>query len=293
MKRIIQLLSLCVLVWACSKPATSPKDEIAGCSSETQNQECGSVAGSVVGSDGKPVEGATVEAFLKAGTVLKKASAAMARDSSAGTAKTDANGKYLIDGLLGADYTLKVVKDDSLGAALEFSLGKGEDKTLAPITIINNGIIIGQVDRSIVQQAENAYAVINEIGQQTLITKQGDYTFNNVPVYNNYTITIYTGEKADQPVPSSLDKATVEVQAGKVTRVDTAGTPTYVPRGEVQSGPDIKVASKTLADAAASLPGGASWPWWSTTRRIPFALKPESKRARNPVCVGPRAAARR
>jgi alpha-tubulin suppressor-like RCC1 family protein len=231
MKRIIQFLSLCMLVWACSKSATSPKDGVAGCSSETQNQDCGSVAGSVVSSDGKPVEGATVEVYLKDGTILKKTSSVSVADSSRGSDKTDASGKYLIDKLPGAEYTLKVVKDDSLGAAQEFSLAKGEEKTLPPITIINNGIIIGKVDRSIVQQAENAYAVINEIGQQTNISKAGDFTFNNVPttINNTYTINIVNKDgtpyvdKNGKPVVSGLENLAVTVKSGEVVQVDTAG----------------------------------------------------------------------
>ena len=214
MNRILKLIFISALVWACNK-STEPGNDTAGVCTETQNH-CGltaSVTGSIVSADKKPIADADVELFVKSGTILKKTSAIVAKDSSVGKTKTDANGKFNFIKLPGGDFVLNAIKD-SLGSTQDFSLKKDEKKDLGSITIINNGIIIGKVEHSIVQQAQNAYAVINEIGVQTNISKAGDYTFNNVPVYNNYTITIYNGGNV---VPSTLDKVIVAVQSGKAT----------------------------------------------------------------------------
>ncbi len=249
MKRILFTLIMAIFAWNCSK---SGKDDggdcITGVCSETR------VIGTILDGDGKPVQGAEVAIYRKTSTVAKAkkaVSSAAAADSLAGKVTTKADGKFEFNGVPQGEYVLNSVKD-TLGVTKAFALAKDEKKDLGNLTLVNNGIIIGRMEGGIVQQAENAYAVINEIGQQTNISKSGDYTFNNVPVTTtnvSYTITIYNGDKT--VLASKLDDILILVESNKATQIDTAGKITVTTKPAT-----TKIVSPDLAGAAANLPNG-------------------------------------
>lgn len=192
----------------------------AGVCSETQNQ-CGgtaAVTGFVLDGAGMPAADADVALVMGKDGIAKRSAAAGA-DSVVATGKTRSDGGYSFDKLKAGKYLLKCAKD-TLGVTQEFELKEGEKKSLPGVTLVNTGIILGKVDRSIVQQGTGNVAILNEIGQQVNITVNGDFTFVNTPVYNNYTITILVGGKE---VKSGLEDKVIKVEPGKTLSVDTSG----------------------------------------------------------------------
>lgn len=253
--RLIHLIAISLMAWACNSGKDAKDDcpnPVAGVCSETNSTALGKIADS----DGKPVAGAKVVLIgvSVAKTAKRSALSRAAADSALDSLVTGSDGAFEFDSLVSGSYRVKAVKD-TFGVVQDFSLGEGEKKDLGTLTIINNGIIIGKVDRSIVQQAENAYAVITEIGVQTNVTQEGNYTFNNVPTYNNYTIVIVSDGKT---IPSSLDGKEVKVESGKATQIQDEGGITIVPREDVTIGMAKNIVlresapAKSFADLAKS-----------------------------------------
>jgi hypothetical protein len=137
-----------------------------------------------------------------------------------GSTYTNINGFFRFDSVDTGRYLVEINDHDTLGAVLPTQINHGDTLKTVNGILVKFGTIIGKIDTAGIGKNRNAVIYLPELGRTISIDAAGNFTINNLPVWN-YQLRLAI---QDTIVRLPLDSILIPVKSADTTRIISFGS---------------------------------------------------------------------